>query len=443
MLDPEADTVIAGADPTGALRAAPRDGTDELAASGTRSAGNGLVARARGIAGSVVDGFAVVAFLVFAGPGRREALHADADRIAEQWRTEWGPSAAQSVAVCQPDRTQAVTGNDVGRRAPAQTRQPSATRPGAGRSRRGTGRGRLGRTVLIGLAILILVSVAVGDAATSPSRTDGALSPQDGEFLGHVHGYGLPDGFPQRMATFDARRFCSELTFEYWGPDGAFWPEAGHAHYFGRYRDMRAIWLAATRTYCRPFQRSVHGVYEERGKPVYGGSFDGASGQPLPYDYPEGGLCLSRYNNWADFGKVDEHHSGNVIERHSSDRVIRMGQWTTGLGSTRSRFPHLRRVTAGDLPAAVPLPLLGAGAPAVQIGLPSIAVGDGVRRRDGPRSRCQTIMRVVARAPVNSAGVALETGARVVLKHVAKHGYGDFAADQGPRTAVYRRVAAT
>jgi hypothetical protein len=89
MSEQEAGTAVTGANPT-----------PHLAAS---AAGRGLVARVRGIGSSVVDGFVVVVLLMFAGPGRREALHADADRIAEQWRAEWGPLAAKSLAACQPD----------------------------------------------------------------------------------------------------------------------------------------------------------------------------------------------------------------------------------------------------------------------------------------------------------------------------------------------------
>lgn len=172
-------------------------------------------------------------------------------------------------------------------------------RPGTSGNGRRSRRGRRVRTVVIGLAALILLSVAVADTATNRRRIDGAVSAQDVEFVGHAHGYRLTDEYPDELATVDGRRFCSDLAYQYWGPGGAFQPEWGHLRYIGRYRDMRAIWLAATRTYCPQFQRSVHGAYEARGKPVYSGGFDGGSGRPLPYDYPEGGLCLSRYNSSA------------------------------------------------------------------------------------------------------------------------------------------------
>ncbi|GAA4462643.1 hypothetical protein GCM10023170_067730 [Phytohabitans houttuyneae] len=53
----------------------------------------------------MVDAFAVVVFLLFAGRARREALYADADRIVEQLRIVWGPLAAKSLAAGHPDPT--------------------------------------------------------------------------------------------------------------------------------------------------------------------------------------------------------------------------------------------------------------------------------------------------------------------------------------------------
>jgi hypothetical protein len=162
-------------------------------------------------------------------------------------------------------------------------------------------------------ALLVNAGLLLTGSASGPD----SRQVQDRAFLFYAYKYGLNRPCPRplveentqscidaEIAEDDGRGLCSNLTYRLFGPPEQWRPEYSHAGTFTSYTDGRATWLAATRVYCPQFLGPVHGAYLARGAPAYHGPKLHVPPDPLPYDYPRGGLCILRARDWPGFAQA-------------------------------------------------------------------------------------------------------------------------------------------